>query len=251
MLSWNQIHSEISLSLNTASLQYRDTEPEWLDIEINAETFKLFEIALDKPKVTRLSIEKNWLRDLVKINNQVPKLINEEYVFTVPNDYRETSLMQLTVYDDCCDELVTEIKLDVLYIAITDVQYAGKWYKKDELFTGTKIKKFYGSVKSVQTRLKQVIDVDKNLYDFHKVSSTPIVLIDGNVIKIKSKYRIYKFTLSYIADLDNTFKIDSFENQTLDFEESIQKWIIGKVIERLSIRLEEPQQKIVNLKQEA
>ena len=249
MLSSQQIHFNIVNQLTLGSYTLRDYEPEEMDYIINAVVYDIVNNTNEKDLKDRTNVEEGIIRKLQKSYCTLPtKLNNNEWSFTLPLDFSSTSSGEALVYDTVCTTKVNKVKENKVYKALSDVQYNGVWYKKCDIIIGSLTEDYYGDLVELESTIRPATDIDYNLYNLYNPSSSIRYTIEGNKVKIKSKYAIARFCLSYTGQLLEADKINHCIGQTLNFPESIQQYVINKVVLRLSVITDESQQKVINLK---
>lgn len=249
MLSSQQIHFSIFNQLTLGSYTLRDYEPEELDYIINSVVYDIFNNASEKKPKERLNVEEGIIRKLMKSYCTSPTKVNDkEWSFTLPQDFSSTVSADATIYDTTCATKVSKIEKDKIYKALTDVKYNDVWYKKCDIIIGGSIETYYGDLVELGSTIKPATDIENNFYNLYTPSSSIRYTIEGSKVKIKSKYAIAKFCLSYTGQLLEADKINHCIGQTLNFPETIQQYIINKVVLKLSVIADETQQKVINLK---
>lgn len=249
MLSSQQIHFNIVNQLTLGSYSVRDYEPEELDYIINSVVYDIINNTNEKDLKDRTNVEEGIIRKLTRSYCTFPtKLTDNEWSFTLPLDFSSKNSGEALVYDTTCTTKVTKIKKDKVYKTLGDVKYNGVWYKKCDIIIGDSTEDYYGDLIEVGSTIKPATDIDYNVYNLYKPSASIRYTIDGNIVKIKSKYAIARFCLNYTGQLLEADKINHCIARTLNFQESIQQYVINKVVLRLSVITDESQQKVINLK---
>jgi hypothetical protein len=249
MLSSQQIHFNIVNQLTLGSYTLRDYEAEELDYIINSVVYDIINNTNEKDLKDRTNVEEGIIRRLMKSYCTLPTNVSDnEWKFSLPQDFSSTNSGEALVYDTTCTTKVTKIKENKIYKALGDVQYNGVWYKKCDIIIGDSTEDYYGDLIELESTIKPATDIDYNVYNLYKPSSSIRYTIEGNTVKIKSKYAIARFCLSYTGQLLEADKINHCIGQTLNFPETIQHYVINKVVLKLSVITDESQQKVINLK---
>lgn len=250
MLSAKDIHFAINNRLTLNSSDTRNYESEELDDIINTKVIQLINDITSKKIKDRSDIEESIIRGNKKTHYTVPTKDGKEWTFTLPTDYLSTTSAKATLYSTSCISKVTKIEPKKIYKAKGKVKYNGVWYDNCDIIYGSNITTYYGEVEKLDSASIPAIDVDYKVYDITNLKYRPVYTIEGNTVKIKSKTPLYDFYFTYFGQFSNEDKIDYCNNQTLNFQENIQRYIIERVVIDLANIVEESQQKIVNFKSE-
>lgn len=243
-------HDEIDLAYN--DIVYEEIREVFRDIDqpVHANNFERNQYYTDY-----LSVLKNEHRGSGNDEDEYQSL-------SLPDDYlhlvNDTSIV---VAKNCKGKDliggIDKLKPNKYYKAVDDVKYNLAWYKKCEIFQAGEETSFYGKVeeipvKKVANRLLR----SENIYYLlnSKLSKTqinsPVSELMGNELRVyKKNFDIASIDMMYIR---KPLKIsyNSNMNEVNEFREDIVRYFIRKTVQYLSIRSEQSQQKISNLKAE-
>lgn len=250
MLSAKEIHFAIDNQLTLNSSQTRSYESEELDDIINATVIKLINSINVKEIKDRTDIEDSIIRGTKKTFYTIPLKENGEWSFTLPTDYLSTTSAKATLYSTSCTSKATKVVKGNIYRAKTKVKYKNVWYNKCAIIIGDTEETFDGELEKLDSAVKPAINVDYKIYDITNLPYKPLYTIEGDKVKIKSKIPLVDFYFTYFAQFGESDKISLCDNQTLNFQENVQRYIIERVVLQLANITEESQQKISNFKSE-
>lgn len=247
-LSVDRIHYLIDQQVNGGAFKYRGYNDVQKDELINNEVFSILQRISEKKKVDEIkgidSITDAEKLLLLELHKTYSSGINS---FILPTDYNGAINAKVLTYYSSSGCMADSIKKDELYLSLLPTKYEGTWYEVGQSFIGNNEKSFYGSVKEVRGIVQPAIYVDNTVIHTFPNSNTVYYTIEGKELVLRTKLNLALFTLNYKGNFD-TQRINSCNNKTLDFSESVQRYIIEQVCLRMLIINEESQQKIENFK---
>lgn len=241
MLNCNEIYLLIETELyNLGSLKYADFTQKEIDSEINQILYSSIEEMLNNKK--RSTFEQSFINTITKEICVVPEKTGTN-TYKVPLDNQNVIYGKGTTLDTTCKRKADSIENNKYYeVQTEDAKYVDTWYKKCDIVKGGSDSSIYGVVKEIKKTEKVFYNVNSSVYSTFE--NTYSVL--GNELLITTSEKLQEFCYNYI-DNDNLNKIDCCNNKTLEYNEKIQRYIIDKVVIKLSTISEQNQNKINNL----
>lgn len=251
-----EIHYSIENNLQElGSYYYGDYEPEQIDDALNAILFKIINKASSVTSADLKGLnaaEKLIFSGLIDEVCSVPD--KEESLFYVDLG-TETNVQVVSVltYDVKCKKPVTSSTLTAkkYYRTKTDVKYKGTWYKKCSFFQADASDlTYYGTVEEIPVERVAASPVSFNQLDsLAGRFTTPLWTNRGNKLYLTYNKPVVSICYSYVKNFAGGI-VSYCNNVTIPFNETIQRYIIELVVQRLAVRSGEEQQKVMNLKTE-
>jgi hypothetical protein len=259
------IHIAIEQRLQSVGVfAYSDISHSEIDIAINStvdlELRKIFR-DIDE-KVNSNNVERNqWQLDFTRVLKQkvtiTPTKIGNSYKSILPVDYLHLLQDVSTVIANCgASTKLTSVVSGKTYKVVEPFELSGIWRYADTIFTALQTTSLsFGSVVEVpvMARLNRLVkseNIQSILQSSFRKSTqkSPVSEIVGDsLIVYTPDFEIASVELTYFK---KPRKADYANGITLEFEDFAISYIIDRTVERLSIVMEESQQKIVNFKQE-
>lgn len=247
---------------------YADIEHDEIDLAIDSvivreirNIFRDIDAIQHPNNYERNQYEADFLRILKTKQCINASKVDDGYSIDLPIDYLHLISDSSNVLAlNCNVKTLDSEKDDVLEIGKTyrangDVLHNGKWYKNCEIFVA-ETTDLYGKVtelatKKMPNRLTKSENINNVLTNSLTKSNykSPVSELVGNklIVYTDNSFKLSQICITYIR----LPKKVSYRNDiTIEFPEDVQYYIVDKVVQHLAIRIEENQQKIVNLKSE-
>jgi hypothetical protein len=247
---------------------YADMEHDEIDLAIDSVTireirniFKDIDGIQHPNNYERNQYEADFLRILKEKKCITATKTDDGYSIDLPTNYLHLISDSSNVIALSCNvKTLDSEKEDVLeigksYRANGDVLHNGKWYKNCEIFVA-ETTDLYGKVtelatKKVPNRLTKSENIGNILNNSLTKSNfkSPVSELIGNTLTVyaDSSFKLSQICITYVR---LPKKVSYYNDITIEFPEDVQYYLVDKVVQHISIRIEESQQKIVNLKSE-
>ena len=246
MLSNKEIYFTIETNLQSVlGFTYSRIEDEEYDNVLNSVVSKELDNIRDKQRTT---LEDKIISEIETIETyEFNKRGKEKEVAVDYNHINSSS--SIIINTKCTGTAIKNVKKGEYYFAKDQAKYQDRWV---DFFIGKDNPSIYGNAIVALTKEKQNIVLNSTEYSLYKTRNTysPIVTIQDSKLKVFSKdYEIIQLIVNRNKDLKSIL-INGCENKTLNFSEDIQLHFIDLVVKRLSIRINQDQNKINNLNNE-
>jgi hypothetical protein len=247
---------------------YADIEHDEIDLAIDSVTmreirniFRDIDYNQHPNNYERNQYEADFLRILKEKKCITANKTDDGYSIDLPSDYLHLVSDSSNVLALNCDVKTLESEKDNVleigksYRANGDVLHNGKWYKNCEIFVA-ETTDLYGKVtelatKKMPNRLTRSENIGNILTNSLTKSNykSPVSELIGNqlIVHADSSFKMSQICITYVR---LPKKVSYKNNVTIEFPEDVQYYLVDKVVQHLAIRIEESQQKIVNLKSE-